>query len=190
MTDAAIIEPAAAQMKQFAGKPSDERQTPEWLYAALDVEFNFSWDLAARAENCRAFRLEWIDGIEHRERFYFGPDHERLYFRNGLTAPWHRILPAGSAGWLNPPYSGGQTLHWCAKAEAEALHGITTVMLIQADPSTEYWHRYMLTGERRTLKKRLSFEGAPLDKKGRLNSAKTGHVLRIFRPTHRYWSFA
>lgn len=164
---------------------SDQRVTPQWLVDELNREFAFEVDLAATSANCRVF-------IPHSPTHplvpsYFGPDHELAILRDSLLVPWHRY---GKCGWLNGPYSRGQILKFCAKAEAEAEKGFTTVSLIPGDVSTEYYHRYVLTGERRTIKTRLKFEGAPLDKHGKLPPAKFGSVLRIWRPSHKYWSFA
>ncbi len=189
MSEVAIIEPQASQDRQITSKPTDERRTPRWLFDALDLEFRFAWDAAARAENCLCFREEYIDGVLHRERFYFGPDHPNPAFRDALAVEWHKVVPVGASVWLNGPYSRGAILKFCAKAQAESEHGLTIVSLIPGDVSTEYYHRYVLTGERRTVTTRLKFEGAPLDKNGQLPPAKFGSVLRIFRPTHRYWSF-
>lgn len=166
-------------LPEIVSKPTDERGTPQFLFEALDLEFHFSWDLAALASNAK------VPG-----GCYFGPDHEREEWRDALAVDWHKVLPAGSAGFWNPPFSGNQIRKFCEKAEREAEHGITSVGLIPGDVSTEYYHRFVMTGERRVLKMRLAFEGVALDAKGRKQPAKFGSVIRIWRPTHRYWSFA
>ncbi len=158
---------------------TDQRVTPQWFVDVLNDEFSFDIDLAATSSNCRI--------VLFGNPVYLGPDHFDEFRRDALIAPWHRY---GKCGWLNGPYSRGQILKFCAKAEAEAAKGFTTVSLIPGDVSTEYYHRYVLTGEHRTVKTRLKFEGAPLDKHGKLPPAKFGSVLRIWRPTHKYWSFA
>lgn len=158
---------------------SDQRVTPKWFVDALKEEFDFEIDLAATRANCRIIR--------DTGPAYLGPDHVVPALRDSLLVPWHVW---GRCGWLNGPYSRGQIMKFCAKAEAEAEKGFTTVSLIPGDVSTEYYHRYVLPGEHRIVKTRLKFEGAPLDKHGKLPPAKFGSVLRIWRPTHKYWSFA
>lgn len=163
---------------------SDERVTPDWLYDALDQEFHFEWDFAAIFDNAKVRRP---DGV-----YYFGPDHPITGYRDALTVDWAVVLRERGCrmvGFCNPPYGRGQIMRWCAKAEHKAARGVTTVMLLPGDTSTEYFHRYVLTGERRWINQRLKFQGAPLDKHGRLPPAKFGSVLRIWRPTHKHWTF-
>jgi phage N-6-adenine-methyltransferase len=165
-------------------KSTDERRTPAWLLDALREEFPFTIDVAAREPNRQ---------VEH----YLGPDHPLLEHRDGLAAPWDTGRLAGclikvepAFAWCNPPYSRGQVMRWCAKALAEVeARRVTTVMLLQADVSTRYWHEYIEPREHRIIKRRLSFEGAPVGIDGRLAPAKVGSVLVIFRPTSKHWSF-
>jgi phage N-6-adenine-methyltransferase len=154
---------------------TDERKTPLWLIEELSAEFFFGLDVAARAENCIVPN-------------YLGPDHEDLARRDGLAADWaNYLLYPYSTAWMNPPYSRGSIMRWCEKATREAANGITTVALLPSDTSTEYFHKFVLPNRHHFTKCRLAFEGAPLDAKGRLASAKFGSVLVVFAPERR-WS--
>lgn len=165
---------------------TDERRTPGWLYRALDEEFRFTIDAAAAHDNTKC---QYYFGIDVRE-----PDEAPVgvCLGDALAQSWmHAALSVGVLPrfWLNPPYSRGSIPTWMMKAEQEAAAGATVVSLISADTSTDYFHRYVLERrhEVRLLNTRLAFEGAPLDKAGRLAPAKFGSVIIIMRPTHRHW---
>jgi len=164
-------------------RPTDERCTPRWLFDALDAEFHFLLDAAATESNTLV-------------RAYCGLDGGVGCHGNGLHVDWAeacRFLAdrpdRPPTVWLNCPYSRGAILRWCAKAEAEADRGVTTVLLLPADTSTTAFHRYALRHEHRFLKSRVSFDGAPRDAKGRLAPAKFGSVIVTMRPSHRLWSW-
>lgn len=168
-----------------AGLASDERITPQWLIDALVPEFRFAIDLAALRSNCRI--------VDDRGRpVYLGPDHQNPQGRDALAVAWHALKIERPVGWLNPPYSRGNISRFLAKCVEEAEQGFTTVSLFSADTSTRYYHEHVLSRrfEVRHLRSRLSFEGAPRDKDGRLAPAKFGSVLVIYRPTHKYWTYA
>lgn len=113
--------------------------------------------------------------------YYYGPGRAEE-FRDGLRTKWHERVRRGTVAWCNPPYSRGSIVQWCLKAEQEAMEGVTTVMLLPGDTSTEYFHQFVLKHEHYFIQRRLKFEGAPLDSKGRLAAAKFGSVLVVFRP--------
>lgn len=187
------LPPAESRASEGPGPSGDERVTPQWLFDALDAEFHFGLDGAATAMNAKTPRYCGLDRS--------GPVYDangRLWRHNvgdGLQVSWATALafdrPPGAsmAVWLNCPYSRGSIPRWCEKAEGEAQHGVTTVLLLPADTSTHYFHRYVLQHERRFLNRRLTFDGAPRDRHGRLGPAKFGSVLVIVRPTHRYWTW-
>jgi hypothetical protein len=145
------------------------------LIEGLSLEFDFGLDAAAQAHNA-------IVGN------YLGPDQDEEARRDGLIAPWYLYLPMRPriAVWCNPPYSRGSIPRWCQKATEEAS-GITTVMLLPADTSTNYFHDYVLSNRHHFIKRRLKFEGAPLSAAGKLSPAKFGSVLVVFQP-ERSWS--
>lgn len=183
-------EPAEAPVVAPSG---DERVTPQWLFDALDAEFDFGLDAAATAANTKTPRY---CGLDRPGPVYDANGHLwRHNVGDGLQVSWANALridrPPGAsmAVWLNCPYSRGSIPRWCEKAEGEAQHGVTTVLLLPADTSTHYFHRYVLRHERRFLNRRLTFDGAPRDRQGRLGPAKFGSVIVIVRPTHRYWTW-
>lgn len=167
---------AAGAGVSVGGVESDERKTPIALIEELSLEFDFGLDVAATSKN--RIRAN-----------YLGPDHADPARRDGLTVDWGFYLGhrTRQVCWMNPPYSRGSIVQWCEKAVFEAGHGVTTVALLPSDTSTEYFHRFVLPNRHHFTKRRLRFEGAPLDSKGRLASAKFGSVLVVFSP-ERSWS--
>lgn len=103
------------------------------------------------------------------------------------TCPYCGVFGKPARVFLNPPYSTGQLALWCEKATAEAARGVTTVALLPGDTSTRVFHDFVLPNQHHFTKCRLRFEGAPLDSKGRLASAKFGSVIVVFAP-ERSWS--
>lgn len=143
-------------------KASDEWSTPDDLFETLDGEFTFWLDAAASEANSKCTAFYAIDD-------------------DALKADWRG--PAGWSVWLNPPYS--RCSEFVAKAAAERLNGVTTVMLIPSRTDTKYWHAHIWDRERhqprpgvevRFIKGRLKFG----DQK---NSAPFPSVVVIFRPT-------
>lgn len=184
---------------------SDERVTPSWLYEAVYDEFHFFLDAAASAANAKTFHYCGLDrpaaSLAPLDTLSAEPganltidDPNHCCHGDGLTASWVQLaasLQRGRSVWLNPPYSRGSLMQWCAKAELESQAGLTVVLLIPGDTSTEYFHRYALRHEHRFINRRLSFEGAPRDKQGRLAPpAKFGSLLVVMRPTHALWSWS
>lgn len=177
-------------------KASDERSTPQRLFDELDAVFRFDWDVAARRENCKVWRADGIvvagpDGVHGLNPCYFGPDHHSESCRDALTVSWSTVF--ASLGirrptvWANPPYGkvgpfeSGVPL-WCLKAIEEARQGVTTVMLLAADTSTEYFHDLVKPYEHWFQRGRNKFGGAPTTREGKLAPAKFGSVLVIYRP--------
>jgi phage N-6-adenine-methyltransferase len=156
---------------------TDVRKTPRWLIEELSLEWDFGLDVCATSDNRIIVN-------------YLGPDHPDPLRRDGLTADWAFYLGHAprKVAWMNPPYSTGQIQRWCEKAEWEAAgNGVTTVALLPGDTSTRVFHEFVLPNRHHFTKRRLRFEGAPLDSKGRLASAKFGSVIVVFRP-ERSWS--
>lgn len=115
---------------------SDEWETPQALFDALDAEFGFDMDVAASHEN-------------HKKDTYYTIEDD------GLAQPWCHT------NWCNPPYS--QIALWVEKAALERLNGNTTVMLIPSRTDTKWFHAhiYQKQGvEIRFIKGRLRFSNS------------------------------
>lgn len=175
----AIGRTLGAVVGEIVAPSRDERVTPPWLFDALHAEFDFGLDAAATADNAKV-------------PLYCGPDCANPARRDGLTASWHDVLLDAYGElkpvWLNPPYSRGSIWRWTQKATAELAVGVTSVILLPADTSTRYFHEFVLQHEHRFLRTRLKFEGAPLDRHGKLPPAKFGSVVVVLRLTSRLWS--
>jgi phage N-6-adenine-methyltransferase len=118
----------------FFSSQSDDWETPLWLFAELDREFQFTLDPAATPENAKC------------RQFFTRED-------DGLARDWRGVV------FLNPPY-GRDVGKWVRKAYYEAKRGATVVCLLPARTDTVWWHRFCLKGEIRYIKGRLKFGGA------------------------------
>lgn len=142
-------------------KASDEWRTPIDLFLALDSEFTFGVDLAARDSN--ALLPRW-----------FGPGSECA--EDALYASW---LDWGHTGFLNPPYSAALIGPFMQKAAEEAARGFTTVALVKLDPSTRWWAWTRFAVEIREIKGRVKFLKADGVKKA---GAMFPSAVLVFRP--------
>ena len=113
-------------------KATDDRETPDEVYAKLDAEFHFTRDVCASHVN-RKHMPYWT--IED----------------DALTQEWTGVC------WMNPPYS--QTALWMKKAYESALKGATVVCLVPSSTDTRWWHEYAVRGEVRFWKGRMQFKG-------------------------------
>lgn len=148
-------------------KASDEWETPQTFFDALDAEFHFAVDAAASRANRKCV-------------LYFGPDAGEPY-TDALTQDWNVGYPPWSV-WLNPPYS--RCLAFITKAAQEARKGCTVVCLIPSRTDTRMWHEHVWDAsthacrpgvEIRFIKGRLKFGGGK-------NSAPFPSCVVIFRP--------
>lgn len=131
---------------------SQEWETPNWLFDALNQEFNFTLDAAANKHNTKC------------ERYY---DIES----DGLTHQWFR-----ETVWINPPYQKSDA--WVEYAYLGAMAGwCTCVLLVAARTDTKRWWSYIRHGEVRFLKGRLKFGLT----EGVLYSAPFPSAIVIFR---------
>jgi phage N-6-adenine-methyltransferase len=131
----------------------DDWQTPPELFAQIHAEFDICVDAAATRANCVV-------------PDYFGPDCARQ--PDALKEPWSKFGSL-SRYWCNPPYSRGLQGKFIAKAAAERLNGVTTVMLIPARTDTKAYHAHIWDASRhqprpgievRFLPGRIKFVGA------------------------------
>ena len=143
-------------------RATDEWETPQDFFDALDAEFRFGFDAAANEDNakCTAFFTRECDA---------------------LSQDWYAQLPDWS-WWLNPPYS--RCREFIAKAALEARKGCTVVCLVPSRTDTRWWHEYVYNAdwrayrpgvEVRFVKGRLKFGGST-------NSAPFPSAVIIFRP--------
>ncbi len=115
---------------------SDEWETPEDVYSALDAEFHFTLDPCATDENHKC------------QKYLTVAD-------NGLNCSW-----GGYKVFCNPPYS--QISKWVRKAYEEShKDGTIVVLLIPARTDTRYFHDYILhRSEIRFIRGRIKFGDA------------------------------
>lgn len=112
----------------------DNWETPSYLFAPLNREFQFTLDVAATADNakCASFLVD------------------------GLTQRWSGVC------WMNPPY-GRAISAWVSRAREQVNVGATpcVVGLVPCRTDTSWWHSYVMkASEIRLLDKRLKFKGA------------------------------
>jgi phage N-6-adenine-methyltransferase len=148
----------------FSSKKSDW-ETPQYLFDALNKEFNFGLDACATKENAKC-------------PIYFSLE-DKL---DGLELSWHSMT--GTA-WLNPPY-GKDIAKWVKKAWEESTKMIV-VCLLPARTDTRWWHSYVWdrftnranpsVKEIRFLKGRLKFGNSK-------NSAPFPSAVVIFDRRH------
>jgi phage N-6-adenine-methyltransferase len=133
---------------------SDDWETPQKFFDALNAEFGFTLDVCATAKNAKC---------------------QHFISSESLSRPW----AAWSRGslWMNPPY--GRTIgKWVAKARetADQLGGRAVVCLLPARTDTAWWHDHVIGGgaEIRFVRGRLKFGNSK-------NSAPFPSAVVIFR---------
>jgi len=132
---------------------SVEWGTPQKWFEYLDLEFKFTLDPCATAENAKC------------KKFYTVED-------DGLSHSW-----AGERVFINPPYGKGLG-KWMEKAYLECRdNNALVVCLIPARVDVDWWHSYASLGEVRFPKGRLKFENT-----GQSGSAPFPCAIVIFRP--------
>lgn len=117
---------------RFSSK-KQEYETPDELFAPINKEFEFTWDVAADKDNtkCEEFYDKAVDG---------------------LFVDWRGIC------WCNPPYA--EQGKWVKKAYEQAKKGnATSVLLVPARTNTNWWHDYAMKGEVRFIRGRPKFKG-------------------------------
>jgi phage N-6-adenine-methyltransferase len=101
--------PSVTQISNTPVEARDEWRTPRWLFAWLDMRWDFHVDLACNEANALVHNAHQAG----------------LGYPDMLDYPW---LEFGRTGFLNPPYSDIDP--WINAAIMEAKKGFTTVMLI------------------------------------------------------------
>lgn len=133
---------------------TNEWETPDDIFSALNCFFRFTLDPAATEENAKCDKYFTIE-------------------TDGLSQSWKN-----ETVWLNPPY-GREISKWIKKAYEESLNGFTTVvMLIPARTDTSYWHEYVLKSSQiHYIRGRLKFKNKG---KGDSNPAPFPSAIVVF----------
>ena len=112
---------------------SEEWETPQHIFDALNVQFQFTLDPCATPENAKC------------EKYFTKED-------NGLIKSW-----AGERVFMNPPY-GREITSWILKAYKESRNPDTIVVcLLPARTDTKWFHRYCTKGMIWFIRGRLKF---------------------------------
>lgn len=138
--------------KVIFSSQTDDWATPQDFFDKLNLEFHFTLDPCASAENAKC------------QKFYTKTE-------NGLLQDWG----GGETVFCNPPY-GRQIAAWVGKCWEEAKKPNTkVVMLIPARTDTKYFHEYIYhkAADIRFIQGRLKFGNAQ-------NSAPFPSMIVIF----------
>jgi phage N-6-adenine-methyltransferase len=131
----------------------DDWATPPEVFDPLHLEFGFTLDVAARADNAKC-------------DFFYGPGSPLA--EDALSLDW----PTTDRIWCNPPYSRGLQPQFIARCARQGQRrGGLSVMLLPARTDTQTFHANIWDRERhkprpwvrevRFLKGRVRFVGAP-----------------------------
>jgi phage N-6-adenine-methyltransferase len=115
---------------------SNEWETPQNFFDAIDAVFHFTLDVCATHDNAKC------------ERYYTKTE-------DGLSQNWRGVC------WMNPPYGRAISL-WVKKAyESSLTDGTVVVCLLPARTDTRWWHNYVLSRAARIwfIRGRLRFSG-------------------------------
>ena len=115
---------ASKLTKAMFSRESDEWETPQDLYDALNLEFKFSLDAAATQEN--------------RKCLHYIPRES-----DALTAPWFDIVGTKPI-WLNPPYSRSGSSWKKHTGKRRRLH---RGMSYPFRTDTRWWHDYVMKAQ-------------------------------------------
>ncbi|MCB1418680.1 MAG: hypothetical protein KDJ74_06640 [Notoacmeibacter sp.] len=119
--------------KALLSSNSVEWATPQYIFDALDEEFDFTLDPCATPENAKC------------ARYYTMRD-------NGLMQDWKR-----ERVFCNPPY-GRQVGDWVRKCYQSSVEGALVVVLLPCATSTGWFHEWIHgKAELRFIKGRLKF---------------------------------
>ena len=120
------------KLKPLFSSKTDDWETPDALFKALDAEFKFTTDVCATRSNAKC-------------KHFYSPE------QNGLAQKWEGVC------WCNPPY-GREIKNWVKKASKADC---TVVMLLPARTDTSWFHDYILDrAEIRFIRGRIKFSNA------------------------------
>ena len=119
----------------FSSK-TEEWETPQSFFDALDAEFHFTLDVCSTDENAKCAKHYTKE-------------------QDGLAQDW-----TGETVWCNPPY-GREMPKWIARCKQHGDAGGVAVMLIPARTDTKAFHEYIYgKAQIRFVKGRLKFGGS------------------------------
>ncbi len=107
--------------------------TPQFIFDALNLEFPFTIDVCANAENAKC------------KRFYTEED-------NSLSKDWSKEIC-----FMNPPYNMVDV--FMRKAFHESSNGAIVVCLVPARIDSKWWHKYVMKTEWRMFTQRIEYVG-------------------------------
>lgn len=111
----------------LSANDKDSWATPDWLYLALNQEFNFHLDACASESNAK--HLVFIN----QQRNALAMDNWKDAFLGC------KELKSCTA-WINPPYSRGMIDAFIKKAYEQCVnHKINSVLLVPATPDAGWW---------------------------------------------------
>ena len=160
-------------------------ETPPHIYKVLDDEFHFALDPCCNLDNQKAHLGygAYTHGAPFADTTTILPDGRIHISIDGLNADWD----VGGAVFINPPYSKSKatsddtgTEMWIQKAVDWLQKGVTIVMLVGANTSTDYFQDYALkyADEIRFVNKRIAFMMNGIPKK----SPTKNSMIVVFRP--------
>ena len=123
----------AQQFDYFHSSDKHDWETPEWLFSALNEEFEFTLDVCATDETAKCKK-------------YYTP------IQNGLAQDW-----TDERCFMNPPY-GREIVKWMSKAYSESKKGATVVCVVPVRPDAKWWQNYAMKAEIRFFRQRIKFK--------------------------------
>ncbi|MFT6926144.1 MAG: phage N-6-adenine-methyltransferase [Psychromonas sp.] len=140
--------------------------TPEWLFAAVNNEFDFKVDIAANNKNTKC-------------NSYIDIEQNALIMNNWADATPLLETLAFKAVWINPPYSRGMIKLFMDKAYQQCRQNKITVVLVVPSTADARWWPENATEIRFITQGRISFQH-PITKKV-INGNTKGSALIIFK---------
>jgi len=146
-----------ALQKAMISSKTNEWETPQDLFEALNKEFNFTLDPCCKVTTAKC------------KKFFTIKD-------DGLKQDW-----SNDVVFMNPPY-GGHTGDWIKKAYEESLKGSVVACLIVSSTDRSYWHEYIFpfAAQIRFVRGRLRFGKAD-------STAPFASAIVIFDNTKQYY---
>jgi len=140
--------------------------TPDWLFAAVNNEFDFKLDIAANNKNTKC-------------NSYINVEQNALIMDNWADATPLLDTLAFKSVWINPPYSRGMIQLFMDKAYQQCRQNKITVVLVVPSTTDAGWWPEKATEIRFITQGRVSFQH-PITKKA-INGNTKGSALIVFK---------